>query len=87
LAASLKKQLGWDDTIAPSEHIILDQPAQTYWGETNAIPGFTAIATLMVKDKNATIILAAVPPTEKVEDFMPTYLAMLASIKPVEKSS
>jgi hypothetical protein len=87
LVASMKKAEGWDDTVIPSEHLILDQTAWTYSGKSESLPGFTVIATLMVKDEDTTIIFVAVPDKEKVEDFMPTYLAMLASITAVEKAS
>ncbi len=87
LAASMKTGQGWDDTFIPSEHILLDQPALTYVGETESVPGFTVIITIMAQDDNATIIAVAVPLKDKVEDFMPTYIAMLASIKAVEKAS
>ncbi len=87
LVASMKKAEGWDDTVIPSEHLILDQTAWTYSGKSDSLPGFTVVVTLMVKDQDTTIIFVAVPDKDKVEDFMPTYLAMLASIKPVEKAS
>jgi hypothetical protein len=77
----------WDDTIIPSEHIILDQPAVTFAGKNEAIPGGWGVITAFIWNDTAVFVATAYPSEEKFTELLPTHIAMLQTIKATASTS
>ncbi len=88
LGNSMHKTEGWDDSVVPSEFIVAGQPALNYTGPVPKDDQAVQVYTLFLKDADNAVIIAVFAPTQDdLTAFMPTYLTMLGTVKPIASSS
>ena len=82
-----KAAFNLDDSAISEEFILLGQPAVTLSGEPTADSGGAGhglIVTVGLVDGRAIVLILVAPSKDAADTFMPTWIQMLRSVKPIE---